>query len=46
MAEVAPDTSKVTEVVLTCPTGGWVFGNRHPMEEAIKANLVAMSLTG
>ena len=46
MAEVAPDTSKVTEVVLyTCPTGGWVFGNRHPMEEAIKEQIPGCNVT-
>ena len=40
-ADAAPAAaSTTTEVTLyTCPTGGWVMGNRKPMEEAIKKEI-------
>ena len=40
MGEVSPDDAGGTKLILyTCPTGGWVMGNRHAMEEAIKAEI-------
>ena len=40
-ADAAPAAATTTtEVTLyTCPTGGWVMGNRKPMEEAIKKEI-------
>eukprot|EP00729_Bicosta_minor_P007984 gene7984-13661_t len=31
--------------IYTCPTGGWVMGNRHRMEEAVKKEMPDCQVT-
>jgi hypothetical protein len=37
---VTPSGAEMTEVILyTCPTGGWILGNRFLMEHSIKKSI-------
>ena len=43
---VQPTDSNIKQVVLyTCPTGGWVMGNRTLMEESIKSEIPNAQVT-
>ena len=35
----------VNVTLYTCPTGGWLFGNRHAMEKAIKKEIPGAVVT-